>query len=625
MLESYHLLLVDDDSNQVELIKHFFFKQSPNAKITVAENGRTCLEKLSHVRFSVVLLDYSLPAMDGLQVFEEIQRLGYDVPVIIVTGRGNEAIAVEAMKKGVYDYVVKKSGYEKFLPTLVEKTIERHFLKTRLAQSEERYQRLVECASDVVCLVDLKGKILMINDQIERLSGYSPGMLIGKPLLHLIPPEDQILFQKNFKEVSGGMRVRMENRILHKEKTKSWVSISGGPLLEKETVAGAIFILRDITEQKQTELELVRKNKELRLLLEVGNVLVSNRELDQLLEIFARHLTEAIVTTYSRIFLLQDGKLVVKAVYPIRGFSWNPGLQEVFPVDSLPRIKEILPGKRSIVMTPEMLQDICQIDQIKKFLMSDLNGIQSVALVPLISKEEILGMIVLGERRKWERNPLTDSQIALCEAIAHQAAIAVENARLFQELKGAHFDTIQALAETLETKDAYTKAHSDHTLEYAMAVAEKLNLSDAEKELLKYAAIFHDIGKIGIPDSILNKPARLTDEEYEVMKTHPERGANILRKIKFLASVVPLVLYHQEMYNGKGYPAGLAGEAIPIQSRIVAALDAYDAMTSNRVYRKSPGKEYAISELKKYAGSQFDPKVVEAFLRVLEEGPPSPE
>jgi DNA-binding NtrC family response regulator len=120
--------------------------RSTSAKITVAENGRNCLEKLSKAKFSVVLLDYSLPVMDGLQVFEEIQRQAYDVPVIIVTGRGNESIAVEAMKKGVYDYIVKKSGYEKFLPSIVEKTIERHFLKTRLAQSEERYQRLIECA-----------------------------------------------------------------------------------------------------------------------------------------------------------------------------------------------------------------------------------------------------------------------------------------------------------------------------------------------------------------------------------------------------------------------------------------------------------------------------------------------
>ncbi len=619
MLESYHLLLVDDNPNQVELIRHFFLKQSPKAKVTVAENGRACLEKLSNTKFSVVLLDYSLPGMDGLQVFEEIQRQKHDVPVIIVTGRGNESIAVEAMKKGAYDYIVKKSGYEKFLPTIVEKTIERHFLKARLAQSEERYQRLVECASDVVCLVDLKGKILMINDQIEKLSGYLPSMLIGKPLLQLIPLEDQILFEKNFKEVIEGRRVRLDHRILHKENSKNWASISGGPLLEKEIVSGAIFILHDTTEQKRTEMELIRKNKELRLLLEVGNALVSNRQLDQLLEIFAKQITEAIVTTYSRIFLLQGDKLVVKAVYPLRGFDWNTGLQEVFSVDALPKIKEILGGKRSIVMTPEMLQEVCRFHGIKKFLMSDLNGIQSVALVPLISKEEILGMIVLGERRKWERSPLTDSQIALCEAIAHQAAIAVENARLFEDLKGAHFDIIQALVETLETKDAYTRVHSDHTVHYAMAVAEKLNLSENDKELLRYAAIFHDIGKIGIPDSILNKPAKLTDEEYEVMKTHPERGANILRQIKFLAPVVPLVLYHQETYNGKGYPAGLAGEAIPIQSRIVAVLDAYDAMTSNRVYRKSPGKEYAISELKKYAGSQFDPRVVEAFLLSLSE------
>lgn len=615
--EAYHLLVVEDSPDQGELIKLFFLEQDTPPKITVVESGRACLEKLSEDHFSAILLDYSLPAMNGLQVLEEIQKRKHDLPVILVTAQGNETVAVEAMKKGAYDYIVKILGYESILPAIIERAIKQHALKTRLAQSEHRYQRLVECASDVICLVDLEGKIEMINDPIERLTGYPPRSLIGKPLIDLVASEDCILFQRTFKRVYEGSDARSEFQILSKGNTTKWISVSGGALLEKGVVSGAIFTLRDISDQKKAEIALVKKNEELRLLLEVSNALISHHDLDQILGIFAKRLVQAIVTTYIRIFLLEDGKLIVKAAYPSRELEWKPGLGDAFSIETLPHVRESLREKHSFAMTPEILKKAYQIPEERKFLVSNLTDIQSVAMVPIISKSKILGIIVLGERRKWERSPMTEGQVKLCEAIAHQAAIAVENARLFDDLKRANLDTIKALGGALETKDLATKGHSDRTVKLALAVAQKLGLSEQEQEWTQCTAILHDIGKIGIPEPILNKPSKLTAEEYEVMKRHPVLGCEIISQIEFLKPIVPFVRGDHERWDGRGYPDDLAGEEIPLIARIVAVVDAYDAMTSDRVYRKAPGKAFAIQELERCAGTQFDPSVVKAFLEVL--------
>jgi len=236
---------------------------------------------------------------------------------------------------------------------------------------------------------------------------------------------------------------------------------------------------------------------------------------------------------------------------------------------------------------------------------------------PIRGKQGIVGILIV--LRMNEQNNLSQTDIEFTTIILNHLAIAIDNYRLFNDLEEAHFEAIKALAGALETKDAYTRGHSDRTVEFAAAIAKGIGLSPEGTDHIKYAAILHDIGKIGIPESILNKPGPLTEEEFEVMKKHPELGANIVKQIKFLAPVAPIIFHHQERFDGKGYPVGLSGEAIPIGSRIIAVLDAFDAMTSDRVYRKAPGKERAISELKQFSGTQFDPQVVESFLTLLEE------
>ncbi len=237
--------------------------------------------------------------------------------------------------------------------------------------------------------------------------------------------------------------------------------------------------------------------------------------------------------------------------------------------------------------------------------------------VPIKYQQRTLG--VINVNNKSGGRMFNQEDLGFVTTLAAQAAIATDNALMFQQLEETRFEAIVALGEALEAKDMTTGRHSDRLLRFALGVAEKLGLENEERERLRYAAVLHDIGKIGIPESILLKPGRLTDKEYGIMKKHPELGAELVRKISFLEPVSPLILSHHEWYNGKGYPRGLADEDIPIVSRIVAVLDAYDAMVSDRPYRKALGNERAVQELKDFAGTQFDPKVVEEFISVINE------
>ncbi|MFQ5455047.1 MAG: HD domain-containing phosphohydrolase [Nitrospirota bacterium] len=271
---------------------------------------------------------------------------------------------------------------------------------------------------------------------------------------------------------------------------------------------------------------------------------------------------------------------------------------------------------------PLLIQDTVADGNFINYTRHEKDIVSSISL-PLKTKDKVIGAMCINSDDSSNR--FTEDDLKLMTLFSSQASVAIENARLFEEvvkktndLREANFDTVKALAEALETKDAYTRGHSDRILKYSMEIAERLGLSEKEKEDIQYAAVLHDIGKIGISDTIINKPGRLTKDEFNIMKEHPEKGADIIRQIKHLEKVVPLVYHHQERWDGKGYPDGISGKDIPIGARIVAVIDAFDAMTSNRIYRFAPGKKKAIEELKKYAGTQFDPEVVGVFLDILD-------
>lgn len=197
--------------------------------------------------------------------------------------------------------------------------------------------------------------------------------------------------------------------------------------------------------------------------------------------------------------------------------------------------------------------------------------------------------------------------------------LSTEKARILQDLSELFYKTIKSIAQALDAKDKFTHGHSLRVTLYSLALAKTLDLSDDLLEEIETTGLLHDIGKIAIPEKILLKPGKLTEEEFEVIKTHPELGERLVEGIEKLKLISGWLRSHHERYDGKGYPEGLAGEQIPISSRIIAIADTYDAMTSNRSYRRALSHDFAMQEIKRCAGSQFDPELATLFVNIGKE------
>ncbi len=242
--------------------------------------------------------------------------------------------------------------------------------------------------------------------------------------------------------------------------------------------------------------------------------------------------------------------------------------------------------------------------------------VHSLVAVPLKMKQRILGWIGVVSFTKGKR--FDEGQRKMLSIVGSRAAAAIENARLYEDLRATFQQTIEGLAKAIDKMDRYTAGHSDRVATYAMYLATRLGLSIEQIEIVRQSALMHDIGKLGCVLN-LNKPGKLTQDEYEQFKKHPGYGRDILEPIKFLHPLIPGVHLHHERWDGRGYPLGLKGNDLPIIARIIAVADTYDAMTSDRAYRRSLPHEVAVNEIERCSNTQFDPEITHAFCEGLDE------
>jgi putative nucleotidyltransferase with HDIG domain len=243
-----------------------------------------------------------------------------------------------------------------------------------------------------------------------------------------------------------------------------------------------------------------------------------------------------------------------------------------------------------------------------------MRGFRSSAASAIVLDGEILGALVVAY---GDVHDFTSDELAATQRIADQSAVAIANARQREALQNIGLETAMVLSNVIETRDAYTGDHCVRLVEYSDLTAQMLKLPSREIELIKLGAALHDVGKIIVPDSILRKPEKLTPDEYAQIKQHCYVGSQICKKVPFLRSVHDIVYHHHEFFDGHGYPDGIAGEQIPLGSRIVAVVDAYDAMTTDRPYRRALSQDNAIDVLTGGAGTQWDPEIVNCFLSGL--------
>ncbi|HEX8911899.1 MAG TPA: HD domain-containing phosphohydrolase, partial [Humisphaera sp.] len=232
--------------------------------------------------------------------------------------------------------------------------------------------------------------------------------------------------------------------------------------------------------------------------------------------------------------------------------------------------------------------------------------------VPIMREDEVLGCLFALDKEAGDFDSVDSKLLA---SIANESGIYLENATLYDDVHGLMMGLLHSLTSAVDAKDAYTCGHSERVALLSRHIAQQASLRDADVEQVYMAGLLHDVGKIGVPESVLQKTGRLTPEEFEHMKRHPEVGARILADVKQLKPVLPGVLHHHERWDGKGYPHGLAGEKIPLMGRIICLADCFDAMTSNRTYRRALPVEVALCEIRRCSGTQFDPRLADVFLR----------
>jgi len=258
-------------------------------------------------------------------------------------------------------------------------------------------------------------------------------------------------------------------------------------------------------------------------------------------------------------------------------------------------------------------------ERFKRGMSIVIGGIRSAMCVPIAAGEKVLGAIYIDTVGRAQEFNSVD--LELLGAVAKQAALALHRAQLMKSVERAYYSTVRVMVAAVEAKDEYTKGHSERVTTYSLRLADHVGLTGKRLDILRLAALLHDIGKIGVPEHILNKSGKLSDEEFETIKKHPEVGYRIIKNIdsEDASEVAKIVRYHHERYDGKGYPDGVAGKDIHVFARLIAVCDTYDAMTSHRPYRAPMPKEKVLEELERGAGNQWDPTITALMVKLIKE------
>lgn len=354
---------------------------------------------------------------------------------------------------------------------------------------------------------------------------------------------------------------------------------------------------------------LKKAHKDLAIIYKIGTLINSIQDTEELLNILADKLVEVMRPDRVVLMLFGNGRgKVVNRVVRTK-YGTIEGAGDI----SMSMVHEAT-SEGMAILSYDALAD----ERFKHKQSVILNRIRSAMCVPIKSRDMVWGVIYIDTHIRVGK--FSEQDLQFLSIIANQAGIAIQNAKLYEDLDDLFTGSLKTLVATIEAKDPVTSGHSLRVTIFSLAIGKELGLSKDEMRILKISGLLHDIGKVGIPEAILGKPAPLSEDEFIRMREHSERGAEIIKNIKNVEEVVLGVRHHHERYDGYGMPDGLKAEHIPIISRIIAVADTFDAMAYDRPYRKGISIDKVVSEIERCSGTQFDPKIVDAFLKAYNKG-----
>jgi response regulator RpfG family c-di-GMP phosphodiesterase len=496
--ERPRVLIVDDEKFIRDILADFLGMEG--YVVRTAEDGTAALQELGNAHYDLIISDLKMPRMGGIELLDAIGTAAPHALTVIMTGFGTVETAIDAMKRGAYDYILKPFKVEEVI-----RVVERGLEKQRLSAENLRLR-------EAVSLYTVSEAIAASLSLEEVLA------TIGDAALN---------------ELQGDL-------------VSTWLDDGEGGYFERQ---------RLVPRRSDSSLPPAR--------------------------------TSEIPQSGERVASLHVG--LDFGVFSPRAFVDHYTMNSAL-------LEQGSKGGRFFTQSPMI-------------------PLVSLVSVPLKMKTRLLGWIAVASFTKQKR--FNEGNRKLLSIVGSRAAAAIENARLYEDLRATFQQTIQGLARAIDKMDRYTSGHSERVATYATYLAMRLGLPPDLIEIVRQSALMHDIGKIGCAMN-LNKPGKLTQDEYEIFKRHPGYGRDILDPIKFLHPLVPGVHLHHERWDGRGYPLGLKGNDVPLIARIIAVADTYDAMTSDRAYRRALPHDVAVGEIERCSGSQFDPQVAHTFTEGLD-------
>ncbi len=661
------VLLVEDLATDAEIAQRTLAQHNLSFHAAVVDNEADFRQALHDFQPDVVISDYAMPTFDGMSALKITRSQSVERPFIILTGSMNEETAVACMKAGADDYVIKEKIRR--LPFAVLEAIEKHQIRRKKDEAEakvkhnlERLQALRNIETAIASTLELDEVLQILLTEINQMipsdalsiqilredkleiiasRGFTEGEKLRGITFPLSPkfPNTKVI---QTKKVATFADIQVDYPHFFDEKDaylthgiRSWMGV---PLIAREEVIGMIsFDRRELHPFSEEEIGVVsvfsnqaaiaiyhaqlfsraeRRLNNLKALQRIDMAISGSLDIHLVLNVILDHITKQLEVDAANVLLLNPHLNTLE-------YAANRGFHTTALQGTKLKMGEGQAGLAALEQRPIHVHDLRKTET--GFLLSPelkKEGFRSYLAVPLIAKGEVQGAIELFHRSALRPDP---EWYDLLSTLSTQAAIAIDNANLFKELQRSNMEislayesTLEGWASALELKDAETKGHSQRVLDLTMKLSRKLGINGKPLGDIRRGALLHDIGKMGIPDSILQKEGPLDEGEWKIMKQHPDFAYSMLSEISFLKDALEIPYCHHERWDGTGYPRGLSGKQIPLSARIFAVVDVWDALLSKRSYRPAWPKEKALTHIEGQAGTHFDPQVVEAFFELLE-------
>ncbi|MEI8201153.1 MAG: HD domain-containing phosphohydrolase [Eubacteriales bacterium] len=609
VISQLKILSLEDSPNDAELIyEHLCENFGMDIHMDKVMTEEEYISAISSKKYDVILADFKLPGFDGFAALEHAKRICPLTPYICVTGFIGEESAVDLLKNGATDYVSKdKLGR---LVYSIERAIKEakdradlQQIQASLIESEERFRATFEQAAVGIMHVTTDGIIVRVNRKFCSIVGYSQEELLKMSFMDITHTEDLENDMDNLARLLKGdiSTYSIEKRYTKKDGNFVWANLTVSAIYQfSGELAYIMGIVEDITERKMAEIELAFQNDKISYL----------SYHDFLTDLYNRAFFEE-----EKIRLDTQRQLPISIIMgDINGLKLiNDGFGHAKGDEVIIEIAQILKscGREEDIIAriggDEFGIILPRTDSASAQLMC--NRIYDECKTYELYGDRVYPSISLGHATKMmETESLDDVLIFADESMTRQKLL---------DSRSAHSSIIASIKAIMFEKSQETEEHAERLIKLSRSIGITMSLSDDQLNELELLSTLHDIGKMGISASILSKREKLSNEEWSEIKKHPEIGFRIAQATSELVPIAQYVLCHHERWDGKGYPQGLKGEDIPLLSRILSIVDSFDAMTNDRAYREAMSKEEAIEEIKRCAGTQFDPNIAKIFLNIV--------